>query len=134
VKLRAVAGWERTRRREAALTTYGGRVGTVRRPGSAPRADFTVHLRAELRAFTGAQPWLEVFQLPSYTPDLNRVEGTWPALKRGPLANVAFTGFAHLLQVIKHSLNKIQYRPGLIDGCLAGTGLSLEPDSNDIMN
>ena len=32
-----------------------------------------VHLRAELRAFTTAQPWLRVFQLPSYAPDLNPV-------------------------------------------------------------
>ena len=49
-------------------------------------------------------------------------------LKRGPLANRAFTGPAHLLQVIRHGLRKIQYQPGIIEGCLAGTGLSLEPD------
>ena len=36
--------------------------------------NLNVHLRAELRAFTAAQPWLEVFQLPSYAPDLNPVE------------------------------------------------------------
>ena len=61
-------------------------------------------------------------------PGLNPLEGIWSCLKRGPLANVAFTGFAHLLQAIKTGLKKIQYQPGLIDGCLAGTGLSLEPD------
>ena len=96
--------------------------------------NLNVHLRAELRAFITAQPWLEVFQLPSYAPDLNPVEGIWSSLKRGPLANLAFTGPAHLLQVIRHSLRKIQHRPGLIEGCLAGTGLSLEPDATDIMN
>ena len=69
----------------------------------------------------------EVFQLPSYAPDLNPVAGIWSVLKRGPLANVAFTGFAHLLHVIKHGLRIIQYQPGLIDGCLTGTGFSLEP-------
>jgi transposase len=90
--------------------------------------NLNVHLRAELRAFTTAQPWLEVFQLPSYAPDLNPVEGIWSSLKRGPLANRAFTGPAHLLQVIRHALRKIQHRPGLIEGCLAATGLSLEPD------
>ena len=68
--------------------------------------NLNVHLRAELRAFTGAQPWLEVFQLPSYAPDLNPVEGIWSSLKRGPLANHAFTGPAHLLQVIRHGLRK----------------------------
>ncbi len=49
-------------------------------------------------------------------------------LKRGSLANVSFAGFAHLLQVVKHGLRKIQYQPALIDGCLAGTRLTLEPD------
>jgi hypothetical protein len=90
--------------------------------------NLNVRLKAELRAFTAAQPWLKVFQLPSYAPDLNPVEGIWSSLKRGPLANVAFTGPAHLLQVIRHGLRKIQYQPGLIEGCLTGTGLSLEPD------
>jgi hypothetical protein len=41
------------------------------------------------------------------------VEGIWPVLKRGPLANLAFTGPAHLLQAIRHGLRKIQYQPGL---------------------
>jgi hypothetical protein len=55
-------------------------------------------------------------------------EGIWSSLKRGPLANLAFTGPGHLLKVIRHGLRKIQYQPGLIEGCLAGTGISLEPD------
>lgn len=96
--------------------------------------NLNVHLKTELRAFTAAQPWLRVFQLPSYAPDLNPVEGIWSCLKRGPLANVAFTGFAHLLRVIRHGLRKIQHQPALIDGCLAGTGLTLEPDLIDITN
>ena len=40
--------------------------------------NLNVHLRAELRAFTSAQEWLRVFQLPSYAPDLNPVEGSGP--------------------------------------------------------
>jgi hypothetical protein len=31
-------------------------------------------------------------------------------------------------RIFKHGLKKIQYQPGLIEGRLAGTGLSLEPD------
>ncbi len=42
------------------------------------------------------------------------------------LANLAVASFGHLVQVIRHGLKKIQYRPGLIEGCLAGTGLALE--------
>ncbi len=40
--------------------------------------NLNVHLRAELRAFTGTRSWLRVFQLPSYAPDLNPVEMSLP--------------------------------------------------------
>jgi hypothetical protein len=43
---------------------------------------------------------------------------------RGPLC----PGLAVRLPAIRHGLKKIQYRPGLIEGCLAGTGLTMEPD------
>lgn len=75
-----------------------------------------------------------MFRLPSYAPDLNPLEGIWPVLKRGMLASRAAVGYARLLQVIQHSLQKIQRRPGLLEGCLAGTGLTLEPDGTDITN
>jgi hypothetical protein len=63
-------------------------------------------------------------------------KGIWSVLKRGVLANLAVASFGHLVQVIRHGLKKIQYRPGLIEGCLAGTGLKLEPGetSTDITN
>jgi hypothetical protein len=61
-------------------------------------------------------------------------EGIWSVLKRGVLANLAIASFAHLLQVIRHGLKTIQYQPGLIEGCLAGTGLALELDQTDITN
>jgi hypothetical protein len=32
-----------------------------------------------------------------------------------------------LVRIVKRKLKKIQYRLHLIDGCLAGTGLTLEP-------
>ena len=88
--------------------------------------NLNVHLRAELRAFTAAQAWLRVFRLPAYAPDLNPVEGIWSVLKRGVLANLAVVGFGHLVRVIRHGLKKIQYQTGLIEGRLAGTGLTVE--------
>lgn len=96
--------------------------------------NLNVHTCADMRAWAGRQPWLRVFQLPSYAPDLNPVEGVWSSLKRGPLANIAFTGPAHLLKILKTGLRKIQYRPGLIEGCLAETGLHLEELGADIIN
>jgi hypothetical protein len=43
------------------------------------------------------------------------------------LAHFAAADVASLIRIIKRKLKKIQYRPHLIDGCLAGTGLTLEP-------
>lgn len=94
--------------------------------------NLNMHTRAELRAFTGTQPRLRVFQLPPYAPDLNPVEGAWSVLKRGVLANLATVSFAHLLRVIRHGLKKIQHCPGLIEGFLAETGLVLDLTGTDI--
>jgi hypothetical protein len=65
--------------------------------------------------------------MPAVEPvtDLNPVEGLWAVLKRGVLANLAVARFGHLVQVIRHGLKKIQYQPGLIEGCLAGTKLTV---------
>ncbi len=32
-----------------------------------------------------------------------------------------------LVRIVKRKLKKIQYRPHLIEGCLAGTGPTIEP-------
>jgi hypothetical protein len=42
------------------------------------------------------------------------------------LANLAVASFGHLVHVIRHGLKKIWYQLGLIEGCLAGTGLTLD--------
>ena len=43
------------------------------------------------------------------------------------MANSAAADLDGLVRLVKRKLKKIQYRPHLIDGCLAGTGLTLEP-------
>jgi hypothetical protein len=43
------------------------------------------------------------------------------------LANFAAADLHGLVRIIKRKLKKIQYRPHLINGCLAGTGLTLQP-------
>jgi transposase len=67
-----------------------------------------------------------VYRLPAYAPDLNPAEGIWSLLKRS-MANFAAADLEGLVRIVKRKLKKIQYRPHLIDGCLAGTGLTLEP-------
>ncbi|MFF4653322.1 transposase [Streptomyces sp. NPDC001380] len=89
--------------------------------------NLNVHLVQELFDFAEEnKEWLTVFQLPSYAPELNPQGGIWSQLKSS-LANLAATNLDHLTRVVKRKLKKIQYRPDRIDGCLAGTGLKIEP-------
>jgi len=89
--------------------------------------NLNTHLAAGMKEFVAAQDWLTVYQLPPYAPDLNPVEGIWSLLRRGFLANVAFADPDHLVRTVRRGLRKIQYRPQLIDGCLAATGLAALP-------
>ncbi len=57
---------------------------------------------------------------------LMAAEGIWSLLKRA-MANFAAADLDGLVRIVKRKLKKIQYRPHLIDGCLAGTGLKIEP-------
>ena len=53
-------------------------------------------------------------------------EGIWSLLKRA-MVNFAAADLDGLVRIVKRKLKKIQYRPHLIDGCLAATGLTIEP-------
>jgi transposase len=82
-----------------------------------------LHLTAGMRKFIDANTaWLTVFQLPTYAPDLNPQEGIWSLVKRD-IGNLAAADLGQITRAVKHRLKTIQYRPHLIDGCLAGTGL-----------
>ncbi|WP_425553524.1 transposase [Dactylosporangium salmoneum] len=85
------------------------------------------HVSAVMRAFLDAhQRWLTVVRLPAYTPELNPVEGVWAHMKRG-LSYLAACGLDQLAATVKTRLKQIQYRPDLINGFLAQTGLALGP-------
>ena len=80
-----------------------------------------------MRGFIQAHPdWLTEVRLPSYAPELNAAEGAWAAMKNG-LGNLAARDVDQLAAIIKNRLKRIQYRPALIGGFLAQTGLTLEP-------
>jgi transposase len=88
--------------------------------------NLNIHLAPELADFARQnKEWLRVFQMPSYAPELNPVEGVWSLLKRA-MANFVAAELGGLVRIVKRKLKKIQYRPHLIDGCLAKTGLTIE--------
>lgn len=64
--------------------------------------------------------------MPRWYLALIPAEGIWSLLKRA-LANFAAADVDGLVLIIERKLKKIQYRPRLIDGCLAATGLTIEP-------
>jgi putative transposase len=53
----------------------------------------------------------------------------WSHLKRS-LANLTKRNLAQLTALVKTRLRRIQYRPDLLEGFLAGTGLDLSPFCN----
>jgi putative transposase len=86
------------------------------------------HTSTAMRQFIAAHHhWLTVFRLPAYAPDLNATESLWSTVKSG-LGNLAVDGVDHLAAIVRNRLKRIQYRPDLIPGFLAQTGLSLEPE------
>jgi putative transposase len=84
------------------------------------------HTSAVMKRLVAARPWLHVYQLPAYAPELNAVEGVWSHLKKS-LVNLAKRSVDELLGLIKTRLKRIQYRPGLVAGFLARTRLDLHP-------
>jgi transposase len=90
--------------------------------------NLNTHISAAMRQMIEARDWLTVIRLPAYAPDLNPAEGVWSHLKRS-IGNLAVRGVDHLQAIIKHRLKTIQYRTDLLDGLLAHTGLTLEPDT-----
>ena len=90
--------------------------------------NLNTHVSAMMRALTGARrDWLTVIQLPAYALDLNPAEGVWANMKNG-LGNLAASNVDLLAAIVKNRLKRIQYRPALINGFLAQTGRTLEPE------
>ncbi len=91
--------------------------------------NLNVHVSDAMTSLIAARDWLTVYRLPPYAHELNPVEPVWSHLKRS-LANLAKRNLAQLTALIKTRLRRMQYRPGLLGGFLASTGLDLTPFSN----
>jgi hypothetical protein len=91
--------------------------------------NLNTHVSRAMRELIAARDWLTVFQLPPYASELNPVEPVWSNLKRS-LANLTKHNIDQLTALVKTRLRRMQYRPGLLDGFLAKTGLDLSNSHN----
>ena len=87
------------------------------------------HVSAAMTELIAARDWLTVYRLPPYAHELNPVEPLWSHRKRS-LANLAKRNLAQLTALVKTRLKRMQYRPALLEGFLASTGLDLTPFCN----
>lgn len=87
------------------------------------------HVSGVMAGLVAARDWLTVFQLPAYASELNPVESLWSVLKRS-LANLVKRSLGELTALVKTRLRRMQCRPGLLEGFLAGTRLDLTPFCN----
>ena len=121
----------RGERRSMSEDDYAGLIAAAHKELQAPVIliwdNLNTHISAAMRKFVSAHSdWLTEVRLPSYAPELNAAEGAWANMKNG-LGNLAVRNVDQLAAIIKNRLKRIQYRPALIDGFLAQTGLTLEP-------
>lgn len=84
------------------------------------------HISQAMQHLSAARPWLTVFLLPAYAPELNPVEGVW-AHCRHRLANLTAGTVDRLETLARNRLKSLQYRPTTLDGFMAETGLQLDP-------
>ena len=122
----------RGERRSMSEADYAGLITAAHHQLHAPVIliwdNLNTHVSAMMRAFTEShRDWLTVVQLPAYAPDLNPAEGAWANMKNG-LGNLAARNVDQLAAIVRNRLKRIQYRPGLINGFLGQTGLTLEPE------
>jgi transposase len=86
--------------------------------------NLNTHTSGAMRELITARTWLTVYRLPPYASELNPVEPVWSNLKRS-LANLTKHNIYQLTVLVKTRLRRMQYRPGLLEGFLAKTGLDL---------
>lgn len=118
-------------RRSFAETDYAALLDAAHQYLKAPIVvvwdNLNTHISAAMRKLVASRDWLHVIQLPAYAPDLNPTESVWSHVKRS-LGNLAVTSVDHLATVVRNRLKRIQYRPHLLTGFLAQTGLTLDPE------
>jgi putative transposase len=117
-------------RRSMSEADYAGLIAAAHKELHAPVIliwdNLNTHISAAMGGFVSSHSdWLTEVRLPACAPELNPAEGVWANMKNG-LGSLAARDVDQLAAIVKNRLKRIQYRPALIDGFLAQTGLTLE--------
>lgn len=117
-------------RRSLAETDYIGLIDAAHQQLGAPIIlvwdRLNTYRSKTMQQMIAARDWLTVVLLPSYAPDLNPAEAVWSHLKRS-LANLAAVSIDKLEALVRNRLKSLQYRPDTLNGFLAETGLTFDP-------
>jgi hypothetical protein len=123
----------RERRKGFTETDYAGLLDAAHQQLAGPLVvvwdNLSTHVSRAMTELIAARDWLTVYQLPPYAHELNPAEQVWSHLKRS-LASLARRNLAQLTALVKTRLRRMQYRPHLLHGFLASTGLDLTPFCN----
>ncbi|MFD3328601.1 transposase [Streptomyces sp. NPDC058701] len=124
-RLRTHPGGQGTRRSMSErdfITLVDGAHQLVRAPIVLVWDRLNTHVSRRMRDFVAEREWLTVFLLPAYSPELNPVEWVWAHVKR----RLAVMALDRLEALVRNCLKCLQYRPHILDGFIAGTGLTLD--------
>src|SRR4051812_22076877 len=88
--------------------------------------NLNTHVSAAMTELIAARPRLMVYRLPPHAHELTPSGPVWAPLKRS-LATLTKHNTTELPALVKTRLRRMQYRPGLLEGFLASTGLDLSP-------
>ena len=96
----------------------------VKAPTVLVRDRLNTHVSHKMRDLIDTRAWLTVFTLPAYALELNVVDCLWAHVK-DRLANLAGVALDRLAALVRNRLKRLQHRPDVLDGFLAGTGLAV---------
>lgn len=72
------------------------------------------HWSKKVKAWVARHPKIELFQLPSYAPELNPIEYAWGHIKFHQLANLAPESETQLFTHAKRAICRLRKRPDLL--------------------
>jgi transposase len=118
-------GKGKTRRLQAAFANHLRHIGRVYPQGKHPRVVLIIdnapwHVGEPVTQALADNPHLEVYRLPSYSPQLNVIERFWKLLRRRATHNRLFDTLAALKRSLRASLCYFQTMHGRLQSLIAG--------------